>query len=474
MDKYKTLVKNTGLILLGTVGSKLVNLIMLPIYTHWLKPEEFGAVDSITTYSMFIIGFVCLCLPDAIFIFPYNANTQKKKEYFSSGLAFSFVAIACSSLLFWGVQQWMLSNDIHNVFSDYVWLIFWMMVTSYIQNYTQSFTRSLNKMAHYSIAGIVLTFAIAGLSILLIPRYGLLGYVWALILAQLVAALYSFIAAGVYKYVQLAGCSWISVKEMLSYSAPLLPNGIMWWLVNGINRPVMEHLLGLVAIGLYAVANKFTGMLYSILNILSTAWGNSVLDEYGKPGFDRFYNNYMRMLGAILFLGGYALIIFSRSIVGLFAASEYFTAYYYIPPLMGGVIFSGLSGAVGGVFSATKTSKYFFYSSIWGGASSVVSLLVLTPLFDLMGTCLSVAISFFCMFIARVYYASKYVKIDNISYYIKLLIIFIFVSLLELHVNGVVKYIGYFIFISMAIYFCYNDVLLILNKLGVKSRIYKK
>lgn len=465
MGKYKTLAKNTGFVFIGTIGSKLINVVMLPLYTHWLKPEEFGAVDSMTTYSMFIIGFVCLCLPDALFIFPYNASEPKKKEYFSSGAAFSALAIAASALLFWLVQVVMLSQDMHNVFSDYTWLIFWMMVTSYIQNYCQSFTRSLNKMLHYSIAGIVLTFATAALSLLLIPMLGLNGYAWALIIAQLIAALYSFVAAGCYRYVQVKGNSWSSVKEMLSYSAPLLPNGIMWWLVNGVNRPVMEHFLGLAAIGLYAVANKFTGMLYSMLSILSTAWGNSVLDEYGKPGFDRFYNNYLRMLGTMLFFGGYALIICSRPIVRILAAPEYYEAYYYIPALMAGVIFSGLAGAVGGIFTATKTSKYFFYSSLWGGISSVLALLILTPLFGLMGTCLSVAISFFCMFLARAVYASKFVKIDDVMFYVKLTAVFVAMSVSELMIENTWRIGVHVVLLFVSLFFCKSDIEAITNKL---------
>lgn len=458
MGKYKTLAKNTGLVFIGTIGSKLVNVIMLPLYTHWLTPQEFGSVDSIQTYSMFIIGFVCLCLPDAIFVFPYNATEEKKKEYFSSGAIFSCFTIIASAFVFWGVQYLILRFGQHNVFSDYTWLIYGMMVTSYIQNYCQSFSRSLNKMFSYSMAGIVLTLTTAVYSILLIPNYGVVGYAFALILAQLSASLYSFVTAGCYQYVQLRGNSYTAVKEMLGYSAPLLPNGIMWWLVNGINRPIMEHFLGLAAIGIYAVANKFTGMLFSVLTIFSTAWSNSVLDEFGKPGFDKFYNDYIRMLGILLFFTSFVMIMSSRLLTTVLTSSDYYEAYRYFPPLLAGVIFSGLSGAIGGVFSAVKESRYFFYSSIWGGISSIVALVVLTPLFGLMGTCLSVAISFFCMAISRAEYASKFVKIANMDILIKLTIIFVGMSLCELYIDSKLRYVGHVILFAWGLYYCKKDI----------------
>lgn len=471
MGKYKTLAKNTGFVLMGTIGSKLINIIMLPLYTLWLKPEEFGAVDTITTYSMFFIGFVCLCLPDAIFIFPYNSSNSKKKEYFSSGIIFSIIAITISALFFFVVRLFLQKQEINSVFSDYTWLIFWLMVTSYMQNYCQSFTRSLNKMMQYSIAGIVLTLATALFSVLFIPHLGLLGYALSLILAQVVAALYSFAAGGCYKYIQIQGNSWSSVKEMLTYSAPLLPNGIMWWLVNGLNRPIMEHFLGLAAIGLYAVANRFTGILYSLLSILSTAWGNSVLEEYGKPGFERFYNNYIKMLGVLLFFGGYIMIIFSRPIVRILATPEYYDAYYYISPLMAGIIFSGMSGAVGGVFSATKTSKYFFYSSLWGGICSVITLIGLTSLFGLMGTCISVALSFFTMFLSRTIYASKFVKLENIWFYIQLSVVFILMSCCEILIDDNSRYILHAFLFFVSVFLCRKDIVSVLKLLDLNHKL---
>lgn len=445
MGKYQTLAKNTGLVFIGTIGSKLINVIMLPLYTRWLVPDDFGAVDTMNTYALFIVGFVCLCLPDAIFIFPRNVDDKKKSEYFTSGLLFSLLTLAASALLFFAVSSVMTHYGQTNVFAKYPWFIYGLMFTTYIQNYTQSFTRSLDEMLHYSVAGMVLTFSVAAFSILMIPKMGLSGYALSLMAANLVAASYSFFAAKCYKYVSLPSATVGSVKEMLAYSAPLLPNGIMWWLVNGLNRPVMEHFLGLFAIGLYAVANKFSGLVYSMLSILSLAWNNSVLDEYGKPGFDRFYNNYVKMLTVALFLGGMVICALSRPLVQILTTPEYYEAYKYVPVLTLGVIFSGISGTVGGIFSAIKKSKYFFYSSVWGGVASVVALFALTPLFGLMGASISVVVSFFCMMIARMIYAKPYARIENIGFYVWLLVIYLTMVVVEIKIEDWWHYLLYLI-----------------------------
>lgn len=443
MGKYKTLAKNTGFVFIGTIGSKVVNFIMLPLYTHWLAPNQFGAVDTMNTYAMFIVGFVCLCIPDSIFIFPRNVEEKKKAEYFSSGLGFSVTTLAGSAILFYIVSVLMKTYGMDNVFSRYVWLIYGLMVTTYFQNYFQSFTRSLDKMLIYSITGIILTFTIAAFSIILIPLLGLYGYVYAMMLANTIAAAYSFFASRSYKYLTIKNSTIVSVKEMLAYSAPLLPNGIMWWLVDGVNRPVMESLLGLSAIGLYSVSQKFSGLLYTVLNILTLAWANSALDEYGKSGFEQFYNNYLKMLAMALVVGGIAICAIVRPLVCLLTTPEYHDAFRYVPVLIIGVIFSGLSGTVGGVFSAVKKSKYFFFSSVFAGLASVIALLVLTPLFGLMGTTISVGFSFFIMLLTRVCYSWKYVKILNIPFYLVLFGMYILLVVLEITVDAYWRFVVY-------------------------------
>lgn len=473
MGKYETLAKNTGFVFLGTIGSKMINFIMLPLYTKWLSPSEFGAVDTMNTYALFIVGFVCFSLPDSIFIFPRNVGFVKKSDYFSSGLFFSMFTLAGSAFFFYLATQFMLSNGYSNVFSLYSWLIYGLMTTTYLQIYFQSFTRSLDKMFHYSMAGIILTFSVAVFSLLLIPTYGLYGYAYALMAANIVAACYSFISTKSYLYLTIHNSSVSSVKEMLLFSIPLLPNGIMWYLVDGVNRPVMEKYLGLSAIGIYAIAQKFSGLLNSLLSILTLAWGNSVLDEYGKEGFDKFYNNYLKILASFLIIFAILICLFSKVLVSTFTTVEYSDASKYIPILMMGVILSGLSGTVGSVFSAVKKSKYFFYSSLFGGVASLLLLLILTPLYGLFGTVCSVAASFFCMFLARVFYAKKYVSISNLSYLFVLAFLYLIIIILEYNSVSNVRYVLYVISLLFIVYYSRKELLQIVRLVNSRFVKYK-
>ena len=70
----------------------------------------------------------------------------------------------------------------------------------------------------------------------------------------------------------------------------------MWWLVSALNRPIMEANLGMHAIGLFAVANKFPAILTMIFAVFSTSWQISVIEEYEKDGYSHFFNNVFRIV----------------------------------------------------------------------------------------------------------------------------------------------------------------------------------
>ena len=50
-SRFKRLGKNTAVVFLGSAGSKLITLLMLPYYTRMLSTAAYGISDLIYTYS---------------------------------------------------------------------------------------------------------------------------------------------------------------------------------------------------------------------------------------------------------------------------------------------------------------------------------------------------------------------------------------------------------------------------------------
>ena len=117
----------------------------------------------------------------------------------------------------------------------------------------------------------------------------------------------------------------------------------------------------------------------------------------------------------LIFLVLLVIVTFiSKWLVSFFTSSDYLDAWIYIPVLTLGIFFSCVSGLAGSTFSAVRKSRYFFYSSVYGGLSSIVFNFLLIPLWGIWGAVLSVVLSFMVMSVSRVAYSWTYVKLTHI------------------------------------------------------------
>lgn len=408
-QKYKTLLSNTGLLFIGTFGSKMISFIMLPFYTSWLSIEDFGTSDVINVYSTILVSIVSLCIAEAVFVIPTGRNKEDQRHFFSSSLLFAMLCTITLLVLY--VVVALFKGESTASYVSNIGYITLLSATTIYMSIAQQFCKCINKIKVYAIAGLINTLCVALLGFVLIKTFGLLGYIMSLVIANVVALVYVFIRARLRIFVSLSAVSWQHLKEMLKYSIPLIPNSIIWLIVNYVNRPIMETSMGMAAIGLFSLANRFPTLITTVYNNFSNAWQISVLQEYGKDSYENFYNR----ICVIVFVGLCICVSIISIVIGpiihLLFNENYYSAIDYIPFLCLSTPFVALSSIVGANFTATKQSKYFFYSSIWAAGSAVLCNSILIPILGLWGACVSCIISFLVGAIVRIIYSRKIVRL---------------------------------------------------------------
>lgn len=405
MNKYKRLLNNSIWNFLGNSGSKLISFILFPFYTKWLGTEGYGFSDLITTYSSLFGGIVTLSLSDAILIFIKNADDKKK--YYSS-----IIGAVTTFFVIWLLLSFIFKTFGYNngfIFENLYYILF-VIITNFLQTSSQQMALALDKIKVYAFSGIIYCLLIFFFSWVLIPLYGVIGYIYAMILSNIITALYSVIMTCSWRYLSLTSIRINAILEVLKYSVPLIPNAIMWWLVSSLNRPLLENHLGLSAIGIFAVANKFPAIITMLFSIFSTSWTISVIEEYNKPKFDTFYNTVYKVLFSIIVILSLLLMLFSKWIICIFTPSEFHIAYRYMLILIISSVFSCMASYFGTCFAVVKESKYFFYSTLWGAVTAVIFNYVLIPRFAIYGAAISMLLSFFISAASRYLYSLKFVN----------------------------------------------------------------
>ena len=444
-NKYKKLISNSAWTLVGNAGSKLLGFLLLPLYTRWLGTEGFGESDLITAYASCLFCLVTLCIIEAIFVFSKNTSNENKRMVFSSSLLLVFIFLLIWSGVFFLLEIFFTVNNISNSFSNNLWLIYWMMVSTACQQSTQQFLLSINKIKTYSLIGITLCVLTFVLSFIMIPKMGVRGYVISFISANIVTSLFCVVVSRTYIFFSFTHFSKNTIRGMLRYSIPLIPNSIMWWLVSTLNRPLMEHHLDYSSIGIYAVAAKFPGVIVMLFSVFSVAWNISVFEEYEKPGFSDFYKKTYRMVFFLLNICSGIIILFSKEIIQIVSPPEFHEAWKYMCLLLVGAIFQCMGYFLGSVFSVVKQSKYYFFTSLWGALTAIVINVVFIPIWGVWGAALSVVFSFVAMALSRYIYSLRYVKTSLLPVIAKIIIFLLIYLFIAYCINNmVVKIIAMF------------------------------
>ena len=116
MNKYKRLISKTAIFAAGTFTSKVLVLLLMPLYTSILSTEQYGISDLLTQTANLLIPLACIGICDGIFRFAIDCSDEDRPKVFSSTLAVILLGSAALVIL-----SPLLS--LVTYFNGYVWLI---------------------------------------------------------------------------------------------------------------------------------------------------------------------------------------------------------------------------------------------------------------------------------------------------------------------------------------------------------------
>lgn len=395
-SRFKKLISNILIFFVGTLGSRIIQFIFVPFYTYWLSTEEYGIIDTIVVTNLLVGPLVGLSIHEALLRFLLGDKKDVKSYYSVSIVCWSVCAV-----LFLGGYFGFCKIDF---LSQYWWLFYSHVVINSLWGIQSAMLRGCEHNKLYAGIGMLNTLLQATGIVLLVRVYylGVKGYLMALIFANVISIVVSAVSTKVWKYISIKSVTKEHAKRMFRYCLPTMPNAIMWWVINSLDKYMILFFYGPEEEGIFAIATKIPLLINVVYQVFLMAWQVSAVDEYQKENKEAFYQTVYNVVMTGIFIFASIILVFIKPGVQLFFSLEYQEALNYIPILLLGTVFSCLAGYYGNFYTTFKKTKGALKTSSLCALANLCLNYCFVKVWGMFGVALATAISYFLIYLYRV------------------------------------------------------------------------
>lgn len=407
MNREKALAKNTFIIAIGTFLPKFSSIITLPIITGGLTKAEMGTYDLISTLVSLFLPVATLQIQSAAFRFLIDVREDKKetKRIITNIISF----ILPTSLIALTILYLCLGN----VSLVIRWLICLYFFSDILMLSTQQIVRGLSNNKLYSASSVTISFSNMLLIVLTISvgKQGLVGVLASITIATTIGLILLLVKGHILSRIDLSLLSRKTLLEMLSYSWPMIPNSLSNWVLSFSDRAVLTAFMGLEANAIYSVANKIPALFTTVQGTFVFAWQENASLASKDSDADTYYAEMFDSIFGIL-VGIMALLIAATPILfWLLIRGDYKEAYYQMPILFMGMLFSSMASFIGGIYVAHKKTRSVGVTTILAAACNLVIDLVFVHKIGIFAASISTLVSYVFLTIYRMVDVQKFQKV---------------------------------------------------------------
>ena len=387
---------------------KAASFILLPIYTTYLNPSEYGIVGAMTALSAFLGIFFTLSFERSIFRLLYDYKDDQVQKIFL-GAIFIWIFIFATSV----VLILFFCRDYVTKFYDSIDFFPYFLIsilTVYLNlfgNIPRIFLQVEQRAKTFVVLGLV-QFLITNFSILYFVVYLQMkadGYLLGgLISAALMLPYFLWYTS---KIVSLKFDKNI-FRAVSKFSLPIFPAIISSQLIDLSDRIFIEKYFTTSDLGIYSISYAIAGIVlvftaafkkaydpyfYKIANTLKVDEAKQVLKK----------TNTIYYIVTLLICSSIAIV--SKEIIELFINKNYAEAYKIIPIICIAYAISKVSGLINLSFYQNKNTKLMMYISIASGALNIMLNFLLIPSYGYFGAAYATVVTYVFMLLVKYYFS---------------------------------------------------------------------
>ncbi len=413
-NTLKKVAKNSAIYGIGTFSTKLIGIILLPLYTSYISVSDYGVLAIAEITSIFLVAFISLKINAAFFRWYWDEKyfSKQKSIFFTS---FSLVLFVSILVLF---PLIIFSNKLSILFfqtEKYSYLFQLMAVFSVLQVMIELIIylmRVQEKAVFYSTTSVIKLFVSLVITIVFVVRLGrgIEGIYEAQIISQIV--FFSITLKYIITNTKINFESKIIIG-MLKYSVPLILADISGVILSASDRICLNFLDSTKQVGIYSLGFKVSNTIRVFLYTSAMMAVSPLIYQYiNRPGNMRFYSKLLTYFTFAIMFFVIFLSLFAKELIYFFVQSaSYYDAWKVIPILSLAILFGVMKDVSLTGLNITKKSSLMALIVFCMALLNIGLNIYLIPLFSSLGASIATLITRIVSFIIFYNVAQKYYKI---------------------------------------------------------------
>ena len=407
-SQLKRLGKHSAIYGLGGLVQRILAVLLLPIYTRYLSPSEYGVVETLVALITVLVIVLRLGMSNAFIRFYFDSKEPGQRKlvlrtafWFTMGM--STIGLVAGVVLSPEIASALFGSDDDAAVVAAGFVVLWSQM-----NWEQML--ALFRVEERSVAYVSASLANIGVTIAatLTLVVGLDEGPLGVMVGNFAGTLVVYVALLGYRREQLGLQFDRSLfREMNRFGLPLVPSALMLWVTNFSDRFFLLRFADADEVGLYSVGVRIASAMALLLTAFRTAWpafAYSIDDDREAKATYAWVLTYVMAFMAWVATG---LALLSPWLVGWIAAPAFSSSSKVVGPLAFSVVlFSGYVVVAIGLGRTRRTQ----FNWVVTGAAAIVNValnLTLIPRYGMMGAAVATLAAYTTMFAGMIWWAQR-------------------------------------------------------------------
>jgi O-antigen/teichoic acid export membrane protein len=412
-EELKKLLKHSMVYGVGSLLSKSVGFVLIPFYTHYLRPNEYGILELLDL-SMSFVGLlinVLVTIPLVRFYFDSEDEAERRTVVSTTMWIVACIAIAVSSTAF------LFSRTISTLilkspdFSLYIRVIavsfFLACINSVAWNYIRAKQQSM-LITGLNVISLVIMVTL-NIYFVAVLKLGVLGVLYGGLLGGYVVN-----AILTIQTIRQVGVAFDldKMKAIAAFATPLVFTNIGAFVLNFSDRFFLQRYTTYSIVGTYALGYKFAYMLsFLVIQPFTMIWSARMYEIAKRSDAKKLFAQFGGYLCLVLTTVAIGISVVTKDVISIMAAPDFHSAYRIVPLIALAYVFQGLTYHFQ---TGILIEKRTFYLGMMGGIAAVINLtlnFLLIPPYKDMGAAWATTLSFIVLAVLSYNFSQKAYRI---------------------------------------------------------------